>query len=1008
MRREVVDVIIRILFGTMLERKTRGARSGAERRVAALGVLSGCAPEELALLVDLMLCPLGSHSAARKTEYGAFALQIMNPSVADKQRRGFLTLLGDVLTHLGPKLVGYWPALIGATMDIVGDAQKKIDVHSCLQEVGEEDEDEIGEDAEDVIGTSSLKVTRAIRQLGLKRLADFFRLPVRFDFTPYMPTCFVTFISPRLASLDKENTQAPSSLLELFYSWSADDAYIKFLVNYDDRVLPKIYDCLVAPSVKPAVIFRIFDIIDRLLTSSAVIEDVRDTVLKPHVSLLLDRIAMLVERSKDVITIASPLAQRQLSILSEIAQYSTGSTQASTLLDLFVPLLKRPSKFVPEKVKVDLLKIIEKLMWLIPDLSNKSSSVHHTTYALLSQLFQCLRGRQARLSLVSAFHQFATIDTSLEGLSSLVTSINAYSSRHVDEPDFDVRLRAFVALNETEYKTLSCSDWLPLLYNMLYFIQDPNELVIRNNASFALRHFIDLAAAEPSSGFETTFIRTLFPRLKNGLRSRNELVRAEVLAVIAYAVEKCDQLACLQEMRVLLADGDEEANFFNNILHVQVHRRSRALRRLAEHCNSGHLRSRTLAEIFVPLVGNYISNTASIDHHLVNDAILTTGSMARNLAWGAYYALVQKYLRLLRAQDESERVYIRTLVCLLDSFHFPMEEVVPEREDSGIEEGSDGSETEEVQEEAAVLSAKASTAKQTAKIADAVSLRLLPNLLDHLEKHDITTDKNTRIPIAIGIVTVAKHLPDTTREPQITRLLTILSQKLRSKSQETRDLTRDALNRIAVSLGPSYLPLLLQELRAALLRGPQLHVLAYVVHSLLVYITAGDHAAAFGVLDNCVNDISYVSAEVIFGESGKNVQSEDFKTRMREVRSSASKGLDSFAIVAKFITPPKISSLLAPLKAIMQETASLKVMSQVEEVLRRIAGGLNSNKHLIPRELLVLCNTLITQNARFLKQTTPRRKKTIKDDAIVQNRRQETVNADHYSGNLFRSVLTAL
>jgi U3 small nucleolar RNA-associated protein 20 len=41
---------------------------------------------------------------------------------------------------------------------------------------------------------------------------------------------------------------------------------------------------------------------------------------------------------------------------------------------------------------------------------------------------------------------------------------------------------------------------------------------------------------------------------------------------------------------------------------------------------------------------------------------LTTGRMAKHLAWGAYYALVQKYLRLSRAKDASERVYVRTLV----------------------------------------------------------------------------------------------------------------------------------------------------------------------------------------------------------------------------------------------------------------------------------------------------------------------------------------------------------
>ncbi|KNZ75043.1 U3 small nucleolar RNA-associated protein 20 [Termitomyces sp. J132] len=987
-RREVVNVIIRMLFGTMLERKGRGARGGSDRRTAVVGVLSGCTEEELALLVDLMLRPLGSHSATHQMETGTFTMESVDLSVAYKQRRGFLTLLGDVLRHLGPKLVRYWPALLGATVNLVGDAQKIVDAHSGPHEEAKEAEDESGEDVEDEDGMS-LKVTRVIRQLGLKRLVDFFRSPVCFDFTPYMSACFASFISPRLASLDTENTQAPSALLELFYSWSADDGYIKFLVKYDDQVLPKIYDCLVAPSVKPVVIFRIFDIIDRLLVSSTIDENIRDTVFKPHVSLLLNNLAILVERSKGVTANESSLAQRQLNILSEIAQYSTDSTQASMLLDLFVPLLKRPSKFVSEKVKVDLLKIIRNLMQLIPDLSDESSSIFHTTYALLSRLFQSLRNRQARVSLVSTFQQFAMIDTSLEALSSTLSSLNAYSSKHMDEPDFDARLSAFVALNETQYKTLSCLDWLPLIYNMLHFIQDPAELAVRNNASFALRHFIDLVAAKSSSDFENTFIRILFPGLKNGLRSKSELVRAEVLAVIAYAVEKCDQLDSLQEMRVLLANGDEEANFFNNILHVQVHRRTRALRRLADHCNSGHLRSSNLAEIFVPLVGNYISSTASINHHLVNDAILTTGCMARKLGWGAYYALVQKYLKLSRAKDESERVYIRTLVSLLDNFHFPMEEIIPENEEPPVEdEESNRTNIDEVQGEATMPAAKASTMKQTTKIADAVN--------------------NKRIPIAIGIVTVAKHLPATTREPQITRLLTILSQILRSKSQETRDLTRDTLNRIVVSLGSSYLPLLLRELRAALLRGPQLHVLAYVVHSLLAYITAGDHAAAFEILDDCVNDISYVSAEVIFGESGKDVQSEDFKTRMREVRSSASKGLDSFAMTAKFITPSKISSLLAPLKAIMQETASLKVMNLVEEVLKRVAGGLNSNKHLIPQELLVLCNTLITQNARFLKQITTRRKKAVKDDAIVQIQRQEAIKIDHYAINSFRFVTFGL
>ncbi|KAF7374911.1 DRIM domain-containing protein [Mycena sanguinolenta] len=996
-RGEVVDIITRLLFGLMLEKRNRSR--GHDRRAAILGVLAGCTDEELGLLVDLMLRSLKSDKTSRQEQ--PFSIQDVPADVSEKQQIGFIGLLRDVMRHLGPRLVQYWPALLGTTIDLVARAQTLINSPDRADEEQENDVDD-EEDIEEPSPTASAsRILRSIRQHGLKRIVDFFRCPAPFDYTPYMQAAFAAFISPRLASLDRENTQAPSGLMELFHVWTLDRDRVMFLVQFDDQVLPKVYDCLVATSVKPAVVSKIFDIVEKLLAFSTVDSDVCDRVVKPHVSLLLNNLATLVERTKGTAAVSSPLGQRQITILSEIAQYSTDASQASTLLALFNPLLRKPPKVVPEKVKVDLLNIIGTLMPLIPDLSVATSEIYVKMYELLSQLFQSLRSRPARISLVGTFRRLSLLNTSLEGLAQTLDSLNAYSTRRMDEPDFDRRLAAFAALNETLFKSLSLAEWLPVIYSMLHSIQDPAELTIRTNAAFTMRHFVDLVATRGTPEFETMFTRVLFSGLKNGLRSKNELVRSEILGVIAYAVTKCESISFLQEMRVLLAGGDEEANFFNNIHHIQIHRRSRALRRLADQCDEGHLRSNTLAEIFVPLVGNYITVTSSLDHLLVNEAILTTGRMAKHLAWGAYYALVQKYLRLSRAKDASERVYVRTLVSLLDNFHFPMEQAVPVEAVDEVEP-EDADAEEDIPAPPIVLSLHS-----TARIADAVNLRLLPDLLNHLEKHDPTTEDTTRIPIAIGIVKVAKHLPATAREPQISRLLTVLSQVLRSRSQETRDLTRDTLCRIAVTLGPSYLPLMLREMRAALLRGPQLHVLAYVTHALLVHVSSDDHSEAFGTLDDCVNDVAYVSAEVIFGESAKDVLSEEFKTKMREVRSSSAKGLDSFGIIAKYVTPPRISSLLVPLRAIMQETESVKVIQLVDDVLKRVTSGLNANKHLIPTELLVLCHTLISQNAKFLKQT-PMKRKGPKGDAIVQLKRQVAEETDHYATNSFRFVTFGL
>ncbi|KAI9070070.1 hypothetical protein FKP32DRAFT_21549, partial [Trametes sanguinea] len=68
-----------------------------------------------------------------------------------------------------------------------------------------------------------------------------------------------------------------------------------------------------------------------------------------------------------------------------------------------------------------------------------------------------------------------------------------------------------------------------------------------------------------------------------------------------------------------------------------------------------------------------------------------------------------------------------------------------------------------------------------ARIQDAVNHRLLPSLISYLEKRDETED-SLRIPVATGIVQITKHLPQEQRDAQISKLLTVLSQVLRSKS----------------------------------------------------------------------------------------------------------------------------------------------------------------------------------------------------------------------------------
>ena len=940
-------------------------------------------------------------------------------SMSPKQQVGFLTLLGEVLRHLGPRVVGYWPALLGTALNLIasaqarlgGSKQSEVQATSDAPGVQGDEEDEEEEDREDadvdanVEESSATRTVRSVRQLGFRRLADFFRNPVSFDYSPYLRASFDTIIAPRLALLDQENTQAPSALLDVFYLWAARPEYVRYLVDYDDRVLPKVLDCMVATNVKPAVLAYIFDIVDRLLAFASEDDAIARDVVKPHLSVLLGNLTTLVERTKGDQHLSTPLAQRQISVLSQVAHHITDPIQASVLVRLLSPLLRKPGKVVPEKTKVNLLTILNNLFALVPDVSDPASPTFSSVYELLSHLFLTFRSNSARLALASAFNQLAIVHPNLQGLASLLESLNACSTKRVNEPDFDRRLAAFATFNEERYVSLSPRDWLPILYNALHFIQDPEELVIRNNAAYTLRRFIGVVASDGSSATETEplFVRTFFLALKNALRSKTELIRAEALGVIAHAVLKCEPITSLQEMQPLLAGGDDEASFFTNIHHIQIHRRTRALRRLGEQCEQGYLRGKTLMEIFVPLVEHYIVSTASLDHALVAEAIHTLGRIAKQLHWSAYYALVQKYVRSAKDKDAAVRVHVRALVATLEQFHFSMEEAVQE-----TEHVIDGEDLEGEENTTEIPPPPILPSPDIKKVSDAVTMRLLPALLSYLEDRDENED-SLRIPVALGIANVALHLPANAKEAQIGKLLTVLSQALRSRSQDTRDLVRETMCRIAVTLGPAYLPLALRELRAALLRGPQLHVLAYITHALLTYVTSSDRGdAAFDDFDGCIDDIAHIASEVVFGESAKDVEHVDFKTKMREVKGSTSMGLDCFALSARYVSPNRISALLVPLRSVMEVTNSTKPMGQVDDVLGRIAGGLNSNARLNPPELLVLCHTLVSQNAKFLQEAErkaiPVKGRGRKDDHIVQTKRKIVLDSDHYAHNSYRYV----
>lgn len=432
----------------------------------------------------------------------------------------------------------------------------------------------------------------------------------------------------------------------------------------------------------------------------------------------------------------------------------------------------------------------------------------------------------------------------------------------------------------------------------------------------------------------------------------------------ANAVEHLSGILELDQLKCLLVDGDQEANFFYNIVHIQVHRRTRALRRLADDFEAGSMSSKVISDVFIPLLDHFIAGSDDKkDPDLVNETVQCLGRLAKHLAWSGYNKLVQQYSKLAKVVGSAQKASVRALVAVLKGFHFDL--------------------------------------AADARLLGLVTGRILPDLLRYLEKRE-ESDEEVRIPVAEGICAVVQYLPDATRSAHESSLLMALSQILRSQDQHLRDLTRQTLCNITATAGIESFPTVVKELRRALARGPQLHVLAFTVHAILVRLAASPDGVDF---DGSLAELVPVLGDDVFGTPAKDRGSQEFrsKTKFREVRSY--KSLDSFQLLAEHVSPGKIAALLAPIRDVLQRTESSKPLKESEEVFRRLALGLTVNKRLDTVGLLDLCHTLISQNATFLKpaRSGPKSRKAAPDHH-VQLTRHEASDRDFYTRNAHRFV----
>eukprot|EP00842_Homolaphlyctis_polyrhiza_P001443 jgi/Hompol1/229/HPOL_000684-RA len=537
------------------------------------------------------------------------------------------------------------------------------------------------------------------KQLGFLNI---FTINLSFDFAPYMPALFSSYISSRVEKFQAENTQATSALLELIAAWAENRSYLQNLVVYNVDLLPAVLSLLSAKKVHDSVVGVVIHMIECIQNhhDDHPDEHILQKTLLPLITPLLGHLehvlSQIIESSAAagvaVRLVGDTLAMRIVRVLARLSSYVTAASNAETLLGIITPFLKRHNKSVPEATKVEILEILGHFLPILPSI--QKSAIDSPYYSIISKLFMALSGRDARSKLLFVFRQLAQFDADqLSIVADLLDSLNAYSTKRLDEPDFDRRFEAFTQINEQLYMELTPHQWRPILYCLVYYTQEVEEYAVRTSAAFGLKRFIAAAVAvypdgivnRPATAAKTPdssprevthmnlLMTMLLPCIKTCLKHSSLEVRSEFCSILGLLTQTFPKLVQFRDMVVLLVDGDEEASFFNNIYHLQAHRRVRAMNRLADAAKSHKISSSNLSSIFLPIILYYIFDSdRKTESSTIQIAVSTVGACSTSLNWNHYYGLLKRILMAIPKRPELEKVLIRTVIEMLGGFHFDM------------------------------------------------------------------------------------------------------------------------------------------------------------------------------------------------------------------------------------------------------------------------------------------------------------------------------------------------
>ncbi|XP_075867628.1 small subunit processome component 20 homolog [Nelusetta ayraudi] len=1035
-RARLIPILMRVLFGRLRSKagsKFQGKASAATRSSIILRFLAGCQAEELGIFINLLLEPVHHHSEGSCLAAVQRAVALTDPAAVLPlgRQHSLLNVITVVMDKLGHLVHIYLPKVLQILLCVTASVSSLLDQREQLR-------------------PGCISPLKNLRRLGVLRIQDFFDGFDSYSFTlDELDAVFQAVVWPQVCRLPTESTYSPTPLLKLIHVWCKNARYFPLLAKQkadqpECDVLRNVFALLLAKNASPATVAMVMDVAESLATTEDFVASETETelsvndavfpqppegslvvadslsqgskLLLPHISTLLQYLSGVV-RNSDRLKKKKFRSQvaKELNILSKLSRFVSDKEQSSVLIGLLLPYLQRPSN--TQETELDILATIQNLL---------RQCVQPSSFLQpLSKLFSIIHHKLPMQALVSVFQTLSDLEPSLTYITDMASKLNAFDSRHLDEIYFDVRLTAFQdATRRVNSMSTLDLDYIGALMHNCFHTYEIGDMSLADNATLCLSAVVSQLAALGigEQTYKDVVLHTILVAVLKGLRSKTESVQHDYTSVLACLVKTFPSRKEFRDLVQLTDYNDPESDFFEHMKHIQIHRRGRALRKLAKQLTDGHvaMTPRSLQDYIMPYAMTALLDEKMLKHEgMISASVEVVGAVCRRLTWSKYLYYLKHFVHILQTSQVEQKLAVNLLVTVLEAFHFDHQTLsremeaakardavaVTEDDHPPLADESDASDDDEAMEVAGEAAAAAASSapmevdgvsKEVKRPAAPVSSGLpqsreeleslislihgtvnnsvLPRLHKCLnakvkrdEEHkavkskDAKEDEVARVPIAFAMVKLMQSLPQHVMEAHLPGILMKVCVLLRNRFQEIRDVARGTLVKIIETLGFRYLHYLLKEMQSVLVKGYQVHVLTFTVYQLLSVLSP---TLKSGDLDLCMSMLINIFNDELFGAVAEEKEVKGIVSKLMEARHS--KSMDSYEVLARFCSKESITTLILPLKEILENSSSLKSCNRVGAVLRRVVLGLLANEGMSARDILLLCHGLVSESLPLL------------------------------------------